>query len=123
MAAVNVLITPAEVNLAGVQGDYWEFTIQVPSDVDGEYVDFSGYTFLSQIRTNALSDTVLATFDVAATGATVTTYGITVSLDATDTATLPQQAVWDLKVINGASEPRTYFAGVVDVTYDVSRTP
>lgn len=123
MATTNIDILPAAVNLSGVQGDYWEFTLRVPSTVDGEYVDFSGYTFLSQIRTNALSDTILATLTVAAVGATPTTYGIQVSLAAATTATLPAQAVWDLKVINGSSEPRTYFAGDVNVTYDVSRTP
>jgi len=119
----NIEILPADVNLYGVQGDFWEFTVRVPSDVDGEYVDFAGYTFLSQIRANALSDTILATLTVTATGATPSTYGIIVSLSATITATLPQQAVWDLKVINGDGEPRTYFSGNVEVTYDVSRTP
>ncbi len=121
MPAVNVAITPAVVNIQGVQGDYWAFTVRVPSDVDGEYVDFSGYTFLSQIRVNALSDTVLATFTVTDTGTTVADYGIFVELAAEDTADLPERAVWDLKVIDGSGDPRTYFAGDVDVTYDVSR--
>lgn len=123
MPTTNIEILPASVNLSGVQGDFWEFTLRVPSAVVGEYVDFSGYTFLAQIRANALSDTILASFTVSATGATPSTYGIIVSLSAATTATLPAQAVWDLKVINGSSEPRTYFAGDVDVTYDVSRTP
>lgn len=123
MSLVNVLITPAPVDLYGVQGDTWIFTVRVPSDVDGEYVNFAGYTFLSQIRSNALSDTVLATFDVEATGATPSTYGILITLDSADTQDLPQSAVWDLKVTNGSSETRTYFAGNVNVTFDVSRTP
>lgn len=123
MPTTNIEILPANVNLYGVQGDFWEFTVRVPSDVDGEYVNFAGYTFLSQIRTNALSETVLATLTVTATGATPSTYGIIVSLAASVTATLPQQAVWDLKVINGDGEPRTYFSGNVEVTNDVSRTP
>ena len=121
MSLVNVLITPAPVDLYGVQGDTWIFTVRVPSDVDGEYVDFAGYTFLSQIRTNALSEDVLATFDVTATGATPQTYGVQVQLDPVDTAELPQRAVWDLKMTDGDGVTRTYFAGDVHVSFDVSR--
>lgn len=122
MATTNIEILPATVNLSGVQGDYWALTLRVPSDIDGEYVNFAGYTFLSQIRTNAFSETVLATFTVTATGATPSTYGISVTMDAADTADLPQTAVWDLKVID-SGDPRTYFAGDVTVYPDVSRTP
>lgn len=122
MATTNIEILPAPVNLSFIQGDYVALTLRVPSDIDGEYVNFAGYTFLSQIRTNAFSETVLATFTVTATGATPSTYGISVTLDAEDTADLPQTCVWDLKVID-SGDPRTYFAGDVTVYPDVSRTP
>lgn len=127
---VDVRQDEEPVNLYLKRGDYFPFRLRVASDVEGEFIDFTDYTFLAQIRQTADSDTVLATIDVTRFDNGADDRGLdfvitdTVSKDLPTgrvTKTPKPVAVWDCEITDPDGHPRTWFAGDVYVSKDVSR--
>jgi len=121
--------SPATVNLAFAQGDDLIKTFRIGSRLTPEsevvYWDLTGWTGKSQIRKKATSTTVLAelTFTLGDGQAVPETAGyFTVSLSAADSSTLPAACVWDLELTNDSDVKRTYFAGTVTVSREVTRS-
>lgn len=120
--------SPATVNLVLTQGDDWIKTFRIGSRPDPEsaveYWDLTGWTGSSQIRKKATSADVLATLtveigpdqDVAETAGY-----ITVTLTATASAGLPAACRWDLELTDPDGHKRTYFAGTVTASREVTR--
>ena len=113
---------PARVDLGFVRGDNMSRRIRVRDAVQGTYVDFSDYTnILAQVRKSPDGRSVLATFTVAVYDNGPSDRGLSLSLSATVTATLPPAAVWDLQLSSVSDGPRTWLSGRVVCDPDVSR--
>ena len=113
---------PARVDLRFVRGDNMSRRIRVRDAVQGTYVDFSDYTnILAQVRKSPDGRSVLATFTVAVYDNGPSDRGLSLSLSATVTATLPPAAVWDLQLSSVSDGPRTWLSGRVVCDPDVSR--
>jgi hypothetical protein len=83
-------------------------------------LDVTGWIFLSQIRADTESTTVMATVAVAITDAAAGT--ITRTLSATEAAKLvPGKVYFDLQATHPDGSVRTYLAGKWTVKGDVSR--
>jgi hypothetical protein len=114
---------PVSKNLSIYQGDSYElkFTLY-EKDINGEPgdpIDLTGAVATAEIRATAESGTVLAEFDGShnSTGGTVT-----LVLSPAETAALPATGgVWDVQIEYTDGEVRTYLAGNVAVTKEVTR--
>jgi hypothetical protein len=110
------------VNLHLRRGDYFAFRLRVPTAVEGEYEDIaSGYEYLAQIRQNADAEDVLATLTVTPFDDGPDDRGIELAIDHADSALLPKKSAWDCQLTDSEGRPRTWFAGTVNITKDVSR--
>ena len=95
-------MTAGTFNITVEQGT--TFVNNMTANVDGS-TDITNFTFSSQIRTEALSDHVLATFTVTKANNSAGTFSI--NLTDTQTASLPQGThKWDLVYVDSADSSR-----------------
>jgi hypothetical protein len=119
--------SPATVNLIFTQGDDWAKTFRVGSRPDPEsaveYWDLTDWVGASQIRKKATSTTTLATLTVELGDQSDpdTVGSFTVTLSALASAGLPSACVWDLQLTDPNGIKRTYFAGSVTASREVTR--
>ena len=116
MASV-VLAQPAPVDLVLYRGDDGALRVTV-TEPDGSPSDLTGATWLCQVRANADSAPVLATFTVSPVAGDPSSVDVVVP-DAVS-QNLPGSAVWDLQMTLGTTT-QTLLAGAVKTTRDVSR--
>lgn len=109
---------PGQYALQLYQGDDFRLPITVEND-DGTARDLTNHSFRSQIREKPASDTILVTATVTITDATAGK--IELSIDAADTAGLPQTAAWDLEMTDDVGDVQTILAGGVRVGREVTR--
>tara|TARA_X000001382_G_scaffold126203_1_gene112549 strand:- start:3504 stop:3842 length:339 start_codon:yes stop_codon:yes gene_type:complete len=97
------------------------FVNNMTANVDGS-TDITNFTFTSQVRTEAISDHILATFTVTKTNNSTGEFNI--SLTDTQTASLPVGThKWDLVFVNSADSSRTrLLEGNCTVTAQVTRS-
>jgi len=112
-------MTAGSLNLSIEQGT--TFVNNMTVNVDGS-TDITNFTFSGQIRSEKLSDHVLATFTITKTDNAAGTF--TVSLTAAQTATLPTGTlVYDIKYENsGDSSTVRLLEGNVTVSGQVTRS-
>jgi hypothetical protein len=116
-------------NIEIYQGDsrdiFFRVKRKVSSNPDSyEYIDVTGCTVLSQIRPSYSSEVVLATFQGTIANQSTSRGGVLLHLDPTVTSSLlpGQAAVWDCQLtFPGGGEVKTFLAGRVTVTPEVSR--
>jgi hypothetical protein len=110
-------MAPAELDLVLRTGDTEQITLALTNS--GTPVNIAGRSYAAQVRSTALSSTILATFSCAITDAAG---GIVVcTLSATQTASLtPTIAVWDLQETNGTAVT-TLVGGTCTIESDVTR--
>lgn len=119
--------SPSVADLVLYQGDDWSKTYRVGSRVSADdpivYWDLTGYSGKSQIRKKAGSADVLAELDFVLGDGQDTDEGagyFTVSLSAEDSALLPRVCYWDIELTDLDGKKRTYVAGKVSVTREVT---
>lgn len=117
-AAGSVTQVPAVVNLACYAGDDFSFDLPVVNP-DASLTDFTGATFLSQIRQRPESTTVAATFAVTA-GSGATSNVLTLKLLGADSQLLGGAYVWDCQVTYASTAVSTVAAGGISILPDVS---
>lgn len=111
---------PGVCDLEIYQGDTFELTVTLNQPV-GTPVDASTWDWAGQIRPQPGSGELLADLDCEFDD-DGTDGVIVVSLAAADTAALPAgTAAWDLQASNGGGWARTFLAGTVTVTAEVTR--
>jgi len=81
--------------------------------------NITGRTYASQIRTTAISGTILATFTVTVTDGAAGKLTMTMG-KAVTAALSPVAAVFDIQETNGATVT-TIISGTVDIVSDVTR--
>ena len=91
--------------------------------VAGAYRDLTGWTAKSEIRPDADSNTVLATFTPTLSDQSTVPGGVTLKLSAATTAALnfTTPAVWDVQLTDGSGNVHTYMEGTVTLTKDVTK--
>lgn len=106
-------------NLTPYRGDAFSRTYRFLVGTDPR--DLSGYTLEAQIREQADSEAVTASFTVDAADAAMGE--VTISLPPATTAALPQFGVWDLQAtaIGNPDDVETLVGGGMQVTADVTR--
>lgn len=112
-------MTAGTFNITVEQGT--TFVNNMTANVDGS-TDITNFTFSSQIRTEALSDHVLATLTVTKTDNAAGTFSI--NLTDTQTASLPAGThKWDLVYVNsGDSSRNRLLEGNCTVVAQVTRS-
>jgi hypothetical protein len=117
--AETIAALPAAVNLSLYRGDDFgpqEFIWEQPA---GTPVDITGYTITAQIRASQDATDILASFACTITDAPAGKW--TIALTDAQTTTLPSSAYWDLQLTSPGGVTRTFAAGRVKVTRDVTR--
>ena len=122
---------PVPQDIQVFQGDNYDFFFRVRNAVynsvtqtysAGTYVVLTGYTGKAQIRATPTATALLAEFAVIIPDQTLTPGGVLATLTPVQTAALPSAGgVWDLQLTNGTGEVRTFVAGKVIVTQEVTR--
>lgn len=120
---------PANLDITIYRGDDYSLIFRLRDSVTGAYTNLTGYAANAQIRAEALSDTVLATFTSTVLDQTATPGGVRLTLAPTVTAGLPLSGgVWDVEVYDiatttspGRTSVRTPLAGTVTVLPEVTR--
>lgn len=114
---------PANLDISIYRGDDFSLIFRMKDSVTDVYVDLTGRTATGQIRSEATSEVILATFTCTVLNQTTTPGGVMVTLAPTITAALPLTGgVWDVEVANAdRSWVRTPLAGVVTVLPEVTR--
>ena len=111
--------TPGTYNITLYRGDTWTADIVLTDTVSGSVLDLTGYSALAQIRATADAASAEASF---ASVLTELEGKVTLTLSAAASAALTiTSGVWDLQLTDASSAVRTYLAGSVTVTPDVSR--
>lgn len=120
MATVNEPL-PANYPITLYRGDTRVWMDEFSDGATGDPIDLSGYTFVAQIRESREASDVLAEMTVDDSEAELGR--LTRTLSATDSGALPiGSAFWDLQATRTADGfVRTYLAGRVRVTGDISR--
>jgi hypothetical protein len=95
-ATTRICDLPAAVDLGLYQGDDFSMTLSVV-DTNGNPIDISAGTVEAEIRATRSSPTVAGTF-----GASISVNVVTLTLDAVDSAALPQLCVWDCVLTQSA---------------------
>lgn len=116
---------PAKSPLKLYRGDtrVWEDVFRrapVPPATVGDPIDLTGYEFLAQIRATEDSVDVMAVIDVEIVDAAAGTIRRTLTAAEADKLVVGT-AHWDLQATHPDGTVRTYMAGRVRVTGDVSR--
>lgn len=115
-----------ELNIEIKRGDDLQFELVIP-DYNGDPLDVTGYTYLSQIRPAKESVQVLGDFTVTDIDASVGEVLLTLSHVETEAMndTFPSDGVayWDIEVQSDAATPiiTTPWGGEVTFVDDVSR--
>lgn len=121
---------PAPQDLSIYQGDSFDFFFRVRErDWDpftetytaGPYVDLTGWTGKSQIRQTHEATDILAEFTVTFSNQATTPGGVLLTLTPAQTVALPAKGVWDVQLTNTAGEIRTFIAGSVTTSREVTR--
>lgn len=121
---------PAVQDLSIYQGDSYDFFFRVRERVydpvmeeftAGDYINLTGWVGKSQIRVTHDAVEVLAEFSVTLSDQTTTPGGVLLMLTPAQTAALPSKGVWDVQLTNTAGEIRTFIAGGVTVSREVTR--
>ncbi len=118
MADLTVDVRPKSVDLLLYRGDDFG-PMQHTWTQSGVAVDITGYTITAQIRASKDDATILASFGVAITSAVNGTWEIT--LTDTDTLGLPPSAFWDMQLKSPGGYTRTFCAGKVKTSLDVTK--
>ncbi len=114
---------PVGKNISIYQGDSFElaFTLyeKLPDGSQGDAIDLTGATVTSEIRATVDAASPLVAF----TGTHNSTGGkVTLVLSALQTTGLPATGgVWDVQVEYPNGDVKTYLAGTVSVTKEVTR--
>lgn len=116
---------PAPSKLTLYRGDtrIWEDHFQVAPvapATEGDPIDITGWEFLAQIRATEDATEVMATIDVEIVDAAAGTIRRILTAAEADKLVVGT-AHWDLQAIHPDGTVRTYMAGRVRVTGDVSR--
>lgn len=111
---------PGTYNLTVYRGDTLVLDVVLTDTTTGLVLDLTGYSALAQIR--ATADAASADASLAAV-LTPAEGKVTLTLSAAASAALTiTTGVWDLQLTDGSGVVRTYLAGSVTVTPDVSRS-
>lgn len=114
---------PAQKNITIYQGDTYELIFRL-KDTNGDYVNLTGCTAKSQIRATASTGTVAAEFTatiLTQSGATLGGVSLTLSAATTGALSLTTPGVWDVQLTWPDNTVRTYLAGTVTLTREVTR--
>jgi len=124
-------VQPVTQGITVYQGDTFDFFFRVRNRVydvatsayiAGTYVDLTGWTGKAQIRANADAAVVLAEFSVTISNQITTPGGVLLVLTPALTAALPATGgFWDVELTNAVAEVRTFIAGAVTVTKQITR--
>ena len=117
--ADKVSSLPAAVDLELYRGDDFgpqEFIWEQPA---GTPVDITGYTITAQIRTSADDTAILASFTCVITSAALGKW--TIALTDVETNLLPRSAYWDMQLKSPGGFTRTFAAGKVKTTKDITK--
>lgn len=123
---------PASYTIRFTRGDDYRLKIRVRSHTwnpvtevydPGPYINLTGWTGKAQARMDpddAGSPLVemLVTFDANQVANTGTMF---IEMADTQTATIPDGAVWDLELVDTAGEKHTYMSGKMKVKKDVTK--
>lgn len=114
--ALTVSVLPQAVDLRLYRGDDFG-PFRFSWSVAGVLQDISGYDITAQVRATKDDPTTLAEFDVAIVGL----YEWEISLTSDVTADLPASAFWDMQLISGTDFTRTFAAGKIKTSKDVTK--
>jgi hypothetical protein len=106
---------PSTINLVLYTGDDFSMTLTLTNS-DGSATDLTGYTALAQIRPQAGSTTISASFVTSTVG-----NQIILSLPNTGSQGLVGKYVWDCQITSQTGVIQTLVAGSVSFTQDVTR--
>lgn len=121
---------PVPQDLRIYQGDTYDFFFRLRERVwdeaagdyvPGDYINLTDWTGKSQIRTAVTAADPMAEFDVVFTDQALIPGGVLLKLDKDTTSGLTGNGVWDVELIDNVGERRTYIAGKVIVTPQVTR--
>lgn len=119
--------TPAIENIKHVQGDTFVFEI-VGYNKDGTAYDFTGHTFLMEIKKKATDETPVVEIDNDSFTITQNSYGVEAGVnnviqiehDASEFEITPFCYVYDLQMTDADSKIQTILKGEFSVSQDVS---
>jgi len=113
-------VTPQNLDLLLYAGDGFSMRINFIDKMTGDPWPVDG-TWIAQVRSTATSEEVLASFTIDDSQANVG--HITASLTGADTRACAGQVTcfWDLQYTPPGGQPRTWYAGKVKVSQDVTR--
>lgn len=117
---------PAQVDLPVYRGDPVDASFRLYSTPDRgvtkTYLDLTGYTGRAQVRSSADDDVVLLELVVEVADPQEGDLLGVVMISSGPTGDVPPGfAVWDLELTPPGGSPRTWLAGAVPVTGDVTR--
>jgi len=116
---------PATDNITAYRGDTIRETrlFAIPDTDPVEYFDPTGCTPAAQVRTSATNDEILYTLDCELiVGATATDpSGVVMEIEAGITDAAPSKAVWDYQLTFADGSIRTFGAGTVKFSGQVTR--
>lgn len=124
----DATLIPALQAISITTGDSREIFFRIKRKVSDnpatyEYLDLTGCTVRSQIRPNVDSDTVLATFTCTLANQSTSRGGVFMKLTPIQTRAITTNGVYDVEVeFPTTGELKTFVAGSVTITKDVTRT-
>ena len=116
-------VVPARVDLTIYQGSDFNQVVTFLQTADGDPVDLTGLTGRMQIReTKASADTIM---DLTTENGRLTFGGtngvVTMTLTATETATILTDGVYDLEFVTSATSAGRWLEGLIILSKEVTR--
>jgi hypothetical protein len=115
---LTVAVLPETVHLALYRGDDFG-PWQITATVAAVPIDLTDYSIKAQIRQTQDATAILADFVCTITDGPNGVF--TIEMDDAQTADLPRSCKWDLQLTDTGFHTRTFMAGNVTVTPDVTR--